>query len=127
MSFTPFTPEENTWMRRDMLAALIQTVTYAPCLGVTGNNAKSYGPAKTYHARVVEGGEAAIYTASGEVVVSKQEIIFYPLADDATMLTTPGPQPLDGRITLPDGTTPRILSIAPSYDGLGIWLWTVRT
>lgn len=127
MTFNPITPDENAWMRRDTVAALIQTITLELCTGRTGNQGKAYAAPKTYHARVMVADEAAIYTANGEVVVSKEEVVFYPLATDTTTLTSLGQYPLDGRITLPDGTTPRILSIAPSYDGLGIWLWTVRT
>jgi hypothetical protein len=127
MSYTPLSPDELTWMRRDTLASLIQTITFELGAGITGNGEKSYGPVKTYHARIQQAAQTAIYTSSGEMVVSKQEVVFYPVATDATTLTTLGPYPDDGRITFPDGTQPRILSIAPSYDGLGIWLWTVRT
>jgi hypothetical protein len=126
MTFTSFTPEENTWMRRDTEAAFIQLITFAVCTGIDQFADKTWGPAKTYHARVTTEA-AAFYDTGGEVVKSTATIHFYPVATDMTELTALGEFPDDARITLPDGTQPRILGMEPSYDGLGIWLWTVRT
>jgi hypothetical protein len=104
--------------------AMTKSVTIAPYLGVSGNGARQYGPAKTYPCRISET-QTPIFTATGQQVVSTTTIAVYPRATDGTVLAAVN---ADARLTLPDATAPRILR-AGSVDDLdgGVIYWVLHT
>ncbi len=82
-----------------------------------------YGPVRTYHAYVSEDA-AALYTATGEVVMASTSVLFHPQATDGTVLTHAGD---NDRLTLSDGSQPRILRVGPLTDEIGIVSWQIRS
>jgi hypothetical protein len=114
VSYSPFAD--------DFLDMLTQTVTLAPFAGVTGKGQRSYGTARQYHCRV-SADEKAIFTATGQTVFSAGKIMLHPKAVDGTVLTTITP---DAKLTLPDGTSPRIVSIGSTSDETGVVYFEVR-
>lgn len=96
-------------------ALMGQECTVAPFLGVTGNGARSYGPARTYRCYEAPTNDLIVSTTGQQVVASARTHI-YPVALDGTVLLTLG---VDDRLTLPDGRTPRLLKAETQYDQFG--------
>jgi len=116
MSYSP--------MIDDFFPELSQLVTVAPYLGMSGANVRTYGPAKTYHCRIQEDAKA-IYTVTGQQVVSTGTIFVHPRATDTTVLTA---LTADAKVTLPDGTSPRLLRVGAEPDGNGLTVyWRLMT
>lgn len=91
------------------LRALMQDeVTIAPRTGVDAYGMPVYGVATVYPCRVTEA-PIQIRTASGEVTVSTAQVVLGQVANVA---------PHD-QITLPDGTTPRILRLSTYHNENG--------
>lgn len=92
-----------------------QTVTIEPYLGMTGNQTRSYGAAKTYQCYVSEDFRL-VTNLMGQQVVSSSRTHIYPVASDGTILAGMG---VDDRLTLPDGKQPRLISVETQYDQFG--------
>lgn len=107
----------------NFLSMMPMLITLAPRTGTTGSGTPSYGPAKSYHAYVTADSKA-VYSATGTVVFSTSVIIAHPKATDSTILVSITP---DAKLTLPDGTTPRILTIGSISDESGVVCWEIRT
>jgi hypothetical protein len=103
---------------------MAQQVRIKPYLGVTGNGQRSYGTERTYPCRIAEM-QVPLFTATGQQVVSTAAIAVYPRATDGTVLASIS---ADAFITLPDGTSPRVLRVG-SVNGLdgGIIEWRILT
>ena len=95
-------------MDASLLLLLKQTITIEPASGMDAYGQSSYGTGVSVPARV-EGRNRVVVDAQGNNAVSSTTIY----VDGPTVVTT------SSRITLPDGTTPLILSIEsmPDIDG----------
>jgi hypothetical protein len=103
---------------------MTQQVKIKPYLGTTGSGGRLYDTERTYPCRTQED-NTPIFTATGQQVVSKATIEVYPRATDGTVLVAIN---VDSFITLPDGTSPRILHAGAVYDLAGGTIkWRVLT
>jgi len=118
MSYSPFVDE--------LLDLMTQQVQLAPFSGRTTQGDPSYGTTRTYWCHSTASNKA-FYSGAGEVIYSSAVTQMHPKATDTTVLTTLGAEPANARLTLADGTTPRILSIAPVYDEIGLCYWEIYT
>ena len=92
----------------DMMA---DTVTIAPRTGLDAFRKPTYGPAKSYRARIM-GSNRRVTTAQGQEVGSSRKII----------LATTDVINVEDQVTLPDNFSPRqppILSVSPVRDESG--------
>jgi hypothetical protein len=103
---------------------MAQQVRIKPYLGVSGNGQRSYDTERTYPCRIQEDAKP-IFTATGQQVVSTSTIAVYPRSVDGVVLTSLS---ADSMITLPDGTSPRVLKAGSvnALDG-GIIEWRILT
>jgi len=101
----------------DFLELLQQTVTLAAFSSQNIYGTATYASGVTYKARIVKRPHR-VRNNSGETVVAKGEVWFGPPTADLTDSTPPTITTQD-RITLPDASTPIILSVDVVSDDSG--------
>jgi hypothetical protein len=102
-----------------------ETVTLAPLSGQTLSQARSYGAAKSIHARI-EQGSRLVRAADGREVVSQTRAFLKPVATDGSSFTPK----IDDQLTLPAGYTPQqppLIAMERHNDLDGLHHWVLHT
>jgi hypothetical protein len=95
----------------DFLDLMPDTVTYRAVTSRDNYGLPSYGSASSYRARVVYKTLRTTSMSSGQEVLAAGEV---------WLAGTPSPPDIDDKITLPDGSTPKILNFERFTDEAGV-------